>query len=211
MPNRTLPRLGGSEAEIRELHQAGLWVPAEGGWQFRDWADYQPLKEDVEAERDAARERMKKVRAAKKGVNKGGSGEQPANVPANIGRSSEEVRIAPSQSQSHPETSSSNEEEVKELKRATQITDSFTINDRMRQWAAEQAPDVDIDKRLPEFIDYWRGVGKANKDWEAVWRNGMRKRQEFAERDRQRRPNRDDENMAVVARLAAQEQAGIEA
>lgn len=107
--------------------------------------------------------------------------------------------------------SSSNEEESPR-KRAHTIPASFSINERMREWAAREAPLVDIDGKLPEFIDYWTGTGKAMKDWEATWRNGMRKQQGFAERDRGgRKPTRDDENMAVVARLAAQERKGIEA
>lgn len=96
-------------------------------------------------------------------------------------------------------------------KRAHTIPATFTINDDMRAWAADNTPLVDIDAKLPEFIDYWTGTGKTMKDWVATWRNGMRKQQGFAERDRKSRTNRDDENMAVVARLAAQEQAGIEA
>lgn len=80
-------------------------------------------------------------------------------------------------------TSTSNEVE-EPRKRAHSIPDNFTITERMRAWAADNAPLVDLDAKLPEFIDYWRGVGKPMKDWEAVWHNGMRKQQTFAERDR---------------------------
>lgn len=90
---RTLRRLGGSAELGGELASAGLWDLNEGGWQFKDWTDYQPSKAEVEAERDAARERMKKVRAAKKGAR--GSSEVQANNTRTFGRSSEEVRSAP--------------------------------------------------------------------------------------------------------------------
>lgn len=94
VPERTIRRLGGGPDLASELYTAGLWEIGDGGWQFKDWTDYQPSKVEVEAERQAARDRMKKVRAAKKGVPKdtNGSGEQQAN----IDRSSEEVRLAPS-------------------------------------------------------------------------------------------------------------------
>ncbi|GAB3125822.1 hypothetical protein [Glaciibacter psychrotolerans] len=113
VPDRTVTRLGGSPDEAAELVKSVLWDAAEGGYQFKDWEDYQPLKEEVEAERLAAQERMKKVRAAKRGVraNKDRtdderSGEQPANVRDVFGRSSEEVRVAPSHPiPSHPSTS----------------------------------------------------------------------------------------------------------
>lgn len=42
--------------------EAGLWIPTEDGYRFRDWNDYQPTRESVEAERDAARERQRKRR-----------------------------------------------------------------------------------------------------------------------------------------------------
>jgi hypothetical protein len=96
-------------------------------------------------------------------------------------------------------------------KRAHSIRPDFTISQRMREWASEHTPLVDIDATLPEFIDYWRGVGKPMKDWESVWHNGMRKQQGFAERDGARSRGgaltRTEQNMAAVARIAAQEAA----
>ena len=68
--------------------------------------------------------------------------------------------------------------------RGTRVPDSFSINKEMRDWASTEVPLVDIDKKLPEFIDYWTGVAGAKgvkRDWLSTWRNGMRKQQEFAE------------------------------
>lgn len=71
----------------------------------------------------------------------------------------------------------------KESARARTIPDDFGISPEMRAWAREQVPAVDVDAALGEWADYWRGVGKPMKDWVATWRNGMRRKQEFAERD----------------------------
>ena len=72
---------------LKELVHSGLWLDnGDGSYQFKDWADYQPVKADVEAEREAARERMRKVRAAKKGA---------GDVRPNTQRTSEEVRVTP--------------------------------------------------------------------------------------------------------------------
>lgn len=74
-------------------------------------------------------------------------------------------------------------------KRGTRIPDNFHITEPMRNWAREETPLVDPDRRLPEFIDYWRGVPGAKGvklDWVSTWRNDMRKKQEFAERDQKR-------------------------
>ncbi|MGN8024715.1 hypothetical protein [Microbacterium sp. 22242] len=45
-----------------ELANAGLWDVVPGGFQFHDWAKYQPTREQVEAERAAAAERKRKSR-----------------------------------------------------------------------------------------------------------------------------------------------------
>ena len=59
----------------RKLVAAGLWVvgvnDGDEGWWFHDWAEYQPTREDIEAKRSDARERMRKLR--------GSSREQHAN------------------------------------------------------------------------------------------------------------------------------------
>lgn len=47
-----------------ELVAAGLWDEAEGGYQFRDWADYQKSKEAVEAERERWRSNKAKARTS---------------------------------------------------------------------------------------------------------------------------------------------------
>lgn len=72
-------------------------------------------------------------------------------------------------------------------KRATRVPVDFTITDELRAWAAQDVPLVDVDKQLPEWVDYWQGTGRTMVDWVATWRNGMRKQQQFAERDRAQR------------------------
>lgn len=79
--------------------------------------------------------------------------------------------------------------------RGARIPSDFAITDAMREWARETTPLVNIDAKLPEFIDYWSGVPGAKGvklDWVAAWRNGMRKQQEFAERDRSTRKGKAD-------------------
>lgn len=80
-----------------KLVQAGLWLEADGGWQFHDWEKFQPTRESVKADRHAAAERMRRVRANRKG----GSGEQGSNVPESFGDGSPTPSPSPSPS---PET-----------------------------------------------------------------------------------------------------------
>ncbi len=83
-------RWGGrkTEALAEKLVEAGLWEPAtvrgEDGWRFHDWTGpdgvgWQRDLEAIEADRAAARERMRRVRASKKGS------PPPADVPPNGG------------------------------------------------------------------------------------------------------------------------------
>lgn len=55
IPARALPILGARPAHAEALVEAGLWVPIEGGWQFRDWLDYQPSKVHVNDIREKRR------------------------------------------------------------------------------------------------------------------------------------------------------------
>jgi hypothetical protein len=94
-----------------------------------------------------------------------------------------------------------NQEEQRMPMRSARLPSSFAITDDMRAWAATEAPDVDVDARLDEWMDYWRGVGRPMQDWAATWRNGMRKQQEFAVRDgRTHRPATGPDVTAEVMR-----------
>ena len=73
---RTLP--GGTPNRAKELADAGLWITDGPGWQLHDYLDYNRSRGDVEAERDTAKDRMKRVR----------NGKRSPNVRANKERSS---------------------------------------------------------------------------------------------------------------------------
>jgi hypothetical protein len=156
-----------------ELVRAGLWDIAEGGWMFRDWVDYQPTKAEVEAERDAARERMKRVRAKKKGVS--GSEEVQPNNTRTFGGTSEEVRVTPP-IPSLP-NSSPTEKSVART-RGTRIPEPFMLTNDMREWAHREVPTVDVDASTRKFVDHWRakaGRDATKVDWIATWRNWLRR------------------------------------
>lgn len=99
VPDYALPRILPDSAPLAEkLVACRLWKRTRGGYRFHDFADYNPTAEVVQDERKAARERMRKVRASRKGAGKTAgqddncSPEQQANVQANnqrtFGRSS---------------------------------------------------------------------------------------------------------------------------
>lgn len=111
VPDFVLQRLLTDSAELaKQLVTSGLWRRTKGGFLFHDWLDYNPSAESVKAERDAAKKRMRELRAGRgakdetAGGAQNGSGEHKANVRGKFGRSSEEVRDP------DPTRSSSNEE-----------------------------------------------------------------------------------------------------
>ncbi|CAB4166872.1 DnaA N-terminal domain containing protein [uncultured Caudovirales phage] len=90
-------RARGWSRSASALVEAELWEVAEGGWRIHDYLDFNPSKGDVEAGREAARERMKKVR--------GGANEQRSSteVRANNGRSSDNpIRSDPTPTRTVP-------------------------------------------------------------------------------------------------------------
>lgn len=42
-------------------------------------------------------------------------------------------------------------------------------------WAQKERPDLDVESVSNQFRDYWVGTGKAMADWEATWRNWVRR------------------------------------
>lgn len=58
--------LGGTQDEADELVDAGMWDEHPDGYEFHDWAAYQPSRSKVEENRAKERERIANWRAAKK-------------------------------------------------------------------------------------------------------------------------------------------------
>lgn len=52
----------GTAAQARRLVTAGLWRETDEGYQFHDWADFQPSREDVTEQRQLSKERQARWR-----------------------------------------------------------------------------------------------------------------------------------------------------
>jgi hypothetical protein len=159
VPTKTVTRLGGDASEAGELVAAELWLKAAGGFQFKDWHHYQPLKEAVEAERAAAQERMRKARAAKKGVQ--------ANNERTTADSSPEVPVTPSQSQSHPSTSSSTK---KRGARKPEIPLPSDWAPKPAHVALARERGVDGRHEEAQFRAHAEANDRRQRDWDAAFR-----------------------------------------
>ncbi len=74
--------------------------------------------------------------------------------------------------------------EPKSKKRASQVPDNFCVTDSMKEWASENEISLDLKRATADFVDYWKGEGKAKVDWVATWRNSIRKQQGWADEKR---------------------------
>lgn len=62
----------------------------------------------------------------------------------------------------------------------TTIPEDFRVTEEMKAWARTKTPSVNIEQQLEMFVDYWKAHGKKMLDWQATWRNWMRRAPEFA-------------------------------
>lgn len=65
VPDHILTAIG-TKAQADKLVAVGLWKRVEGGHEFHEWHDRQPSRVDVEADRAAAKERMRVARENKR-------------------------------------------------------------------------------------------------------------------------------------------------
>lgn len=65
IPADILKALGGTKAHAKSLVDAGLWDEEPGGYRFHDWAEQNPTRADVHADRQRERDRKAEWRAKK--------------------------------------------------------------------------------------------------------------------------------------------------
>lgn len=95
VPDHMVSALG-TTAQAKKLAEVGLWDRVQGGYRFHEWGDRQPSKADVEAERAAAKDRMRQARARKRAAAQESSPQVSAprspDVRENTDRTNGEVR-----------------------------------------------------------------------------------------------------------------------
>lgn len=163
VPEHVLNRWG-SRRDATQLCEANLWTSAEKdgekGWQFVNWTEFQPSKDEVESERKATKERVKKWRAARRS---NAVTDTVTNAVTN-GDVTPVVTV-PRPDPTRPDPSIAR-------KRATQIPDDWQPSDEHAKLAAERG--VDLGEEADKFRDWCRANGATKKDWEATFRNWLR-------------------------------------
>lgn len=177
IPDYMVKEWGAPPAAPESLVNAGLWERTSDGYLFYNWHEYQPSKQDVDAERAASRERMRDLRAKRKGKKPLEQAEVRDVFGRTVPNSSESVRN-PDPTRPDPTRPNKDKEEAGASslprKRATRIPDDFTVTPEMRHWATSKTPDVDLGTETEKFINYWTaksGKDATKLDWAATWRN----------------------------------------
>ncbi|PYY32374.1 hypothetical protein [Curtobacterium sp. MCBD17_030] len=174
--------LGGTEEEAAALVACGLWLRTDNGYQFHDWTDYQPTREEILTKREQDRRRKAKWRESHRD-----SDGTFASVPPDEERS----HTTPDPTRPDPTRPSSKEEEGTPRKRGHRIPDDFTVTADMVAWSREKAPAVDGKRATEMFINHWQsasGRTATKTDWSKAWRNWLLSDQQRAE-ERGWKPN----------------------
>jgi hypothetical protein len=82
----------GGKRPVTKLVEAGLFIPADGGFCIKDYLDWNPTRERVLAERDRERGKKSRQRGVSPGVSRGVS---PGD---NLGESPGMARMSPGES-----------------------------------------------------------------------------------------------------------------
>ena len=175
VPNYMITEWGGPPAAPEALTDAGLWERTHDGYVFYNWHEYQPSKQDVDAERAASRERMRDLRAKRRNRKPLEQAEAGDAFGRTVPNSSENVRN-PDPTRPDPTRPTKEEANASSAprKRAARISEDFQVTPEMKLWASTKAPGIDLGLETEKFINYW--VAKSGKeatklDWAATWRN----------------------------------------
>ena len=176
----SLLRYLGMPQSADELVHAGLWITTDDGYQFHDWDEYQETSDDVKTRREQARERQRKRRAARNS-----HADVTRDTPRDSQRSSQKVstpdptRPDPTRPiEDNPPLSPHGE---KKPRQAVDLPDGWFPEPRTVEQIRTEAPHITedfLEKEHRKFADYWAGIGGARgrkKDWDATWRNWMRR------------------------------------
>jgi hypothetical protein len=64
--------------------------------------------------------------------------------------------------------------------RSRQLSPVWEPSAETLAWAEEKYPDVEEGRERDKFTDYWRSRGEVRKDWDAAYRNWIRREAEFS-------------------------------
>lgn len=179
VPDYMLKEWGATPAIVSALIEAGLWERMESSNVFYKWHEYQPSKRDVDAEREASRERMREIRARRKQrkpLDSAASGEVFGRTVEN---GSENVRN-PDPTRPDP-TPTTTPKGVVGKARETPLPDNWAPTDEHRSRASTDG--LDVDREAIKFRAHAEEKGRKAKSWNAAFTRWLINAAEYAKRD----------------------------
>lgn len=218
VPSYVLEELGATETSIRALVDARLWLDRRSTnprpsldqgsphIEFKNWGEYQPTRDDVEAERVAARERQRKRRRNQRS---GQFEETPSQ--GTHGEVTPESRRDTTVSHGGSHTTPSRPDPTRpdqtptesRATRGTRLPDDFTPTPEHADRATDN--NLNLDRELTKFRAHAEEKARTAKNWNAAFTRWLMNAADYQRRDNAPRQSTTDQRyaqgMAVVARL----------
>lgn len=200
VPDYMLKEWGVPPSAPQNLVDAGLWSAESGGFAFRNWHEYQPSKQDVDAERAASRARMADLRAKRKQPKPLEQREDGEVFGRTVTNGSENVRN-PDPSRPDPTLLGVKREATKAAptgRTGTPIPNGFTATTEMIGWALENTPNINWQSSTEKFKAHYRsaaGPGQFKTDWGEAWKAWLLGDQERAETRPQQFKTKAEQNL----------------
>lgn len=192
------------------LVRVGLWVTSGAGWLIRSWEKWNPANAS-ESGTFGNHKRWHLARGLVAPNCPHCLQEQPESSPPN--RPDDSPRIAPmiapisggiaeeSRREENREEEKREEERVaSQAKRARALPPGWQPDEAVATAIRAELPDIDLAAEHTKFCDHFTANGKPMKDWDAAWRNWMRRATQFAPTTRRTRQQETDDLFAAAAR-----------
>lgn len=146
-------------------------IRVDGGWQIHDFAEHQTTNADIDAKREAG------AKGAAKRWHSRSDRSPMGNPMPNDGGT-----LAKTETETDTDTDTSlSKERDNRARRGSRISDDWMPTPESIAKVRDECPNVDPQKEHPVFIDYWiaqPGQKGVKVDWDATWRNWMRRKQQ---------------------------------
>jgi hypothetical protein len=181
----------GTRSLIKALVDNSLWIPTDGGWLMHDYAERNPSREQVEADRAAAADRQRRAREAaraKREAEQAAKSQRESQEQSHRDshRSSDAVTVPPTRpdptrpvlpTEVQPQTPSGG----RGKRAATPPPEDFPLTAELRAWGSQHAPHItDPAAETRQFLDHALATGKTYRDWTAAWRKWMGNAEKYA-------------------------------
>jgi hypothetical protein len=177
---------------IIRLDAARSW-----GWQIVNHAHYRKIRSQEER-REYMRKYQREYRAKQAGVN------ESVNNVSNVSPCSKQEAVSRKQihSEGHRESAAADAATPKAPPRKKQLPPDWVLPAEWYEWTTAERPHwtpKQVAMVADRFADHWRGKGEARADWQATWRNWVRREHSEVQRGGGREPTLAERRAANLA------------